>query len=133
MSNSNFTPPGAMILAARGGDASHNGSYKRTEPTKEENEAAVRALNREARGEKPIKYRDARWGVAAKLICLSVDKNGHYVGTTSVHGYAVYAIDDCGQFVEVAFFMCDDFDGGKRRATARILAQELADSLNENA
>jgi len=98
----------------------------RTEPNKEQNEAAIRLLKRETRGPLPLKYTDARAGATSKE-----RTTGRGDQTYFEHGYAVRALDDTGQSVEVAFFPLDDFDEGRRRDTARILAEELAERLNE--
>jgi hypothetical protein len=86
----------------------------RTEPTKRENEQDIAALKRETRGE-PMKFIDAVCGVAV----------------TEYEAYKVVATGFLdGQRMTVAIFPYDNFDGGKRRETARIFAEELADRLN---
>jgi hypothetical protein len=103
------------------------GMNQRTEPNKVENEAAIAQLKRETRGEHPMKYRDARAGATTKVRPMV---NSHE--TWNEHGYTVRAFDDNGQSVEVAFFPLDDFDEGKRRETARMMAEELADTINNS-
>lgn len=85
------------------------------ESTKEANEVDIRALRKSFDGELPIKYRDARMGMQLML-----------------NVYRVVAMGDDGQKFLVAEFHFDDFDGGKRRDTARIMAQQLCDSINES-
>lgn len=87
---------------------------QRTEPTKDGNEVAIAELKRETRGTWPLKYRDARSGIAV----------------TSYDAYKVVATADDGQSVTVAIFPYDDFDEGRRRETARIMAEELAERIN---
>ena len=87
----------------------------RTEPTKEQNEAAIRALKRETREQVPQGFfKDARAGL----------------GATGIE-YAVWAKLEDGMIVRIGIFPFDDFDGGKYRIAARILAEELADRINE--
>lgn len=86
----------------------------RTEPNKDENEMAIAELKRETREAMPIKYREAT--------------SGMFVGT--VPAYKVIATDDCGQRVTLALFPYDDFDEGKRRIGARIMAEEMAERIN---
>lgn len=96
--------------------AQYTGQVTRTEPNKEQNEQAIAELKRETRGEKPLKYKDARIGRAR---------------TAYIECYSVRAVDEYGQDVQVALFPYDDFDDGLRRETARMMAEELAESINK--
>lgn len=88
----------------------------RTEPNKEDNEVAIRELKSETRGEHPMKYKDARSGLAGNDLCA----------------YRVVAIEtEGGQLLQVAHFPFDPFDGNKRRDTARMMAEELVEWINK--
>ena len=84
----------------------------RTEPTKEQNEAAIRALKREGRSKPPVMLHDA------------------IAGAYSETEYRVIAsADGCRRFA-VARFPFDPYSSDHKE-TARILAEELADRINE--
>ena len=99
----------------------------RTEPTKAENDKANIELNRATRDEHFLwlPYKDARAGLARKNT-----SGGHGTGNHSQEGYTVRAFLD-GQDVEVAYFPFDPFSSDSRRATARMMAEDLAVTLNE--
>lgn len=93
----------------------------RTEPNKMENDAAIAELKRETREHPPIKYSDATSGL---------------FNSTISSAYKVVATEGSfngGQRVTVALFPFDEFDGGNRRNAARIMAEELAERINEKA
>ena len=87
----------------------------RIEPTKEQNEAAIRALKREGREKPPFLFIDATAGMDPHP----------WPGS-----YVVKATGEDMQRVTIATFPFDPFSGD-RRETARILAEELADRINE--
>ena len=85
----------------------------RTEPTKEENEAAIAELKRETRGKLTHEYSDAR------------------AGTFEPHMYSVFARSDVGMMdCRIADFYFDHYEGGRSREAARIMAEELAERIN---
>lgn len=98
----------------------------RTEPSKEENEKAIAELKREMRGAHPMKYKNARFGLAMTF--------GDYNGRTMPLKDSVYRVEAfdvaSGQKLSIADFHFDHFDGGMRRETARMMAEELTERIN---
>lgn len=91
----------------------------RTEPTKEQNEAAIRALKRETRGTPSQKLTQARVGIHNHH---AKDCPGMYSVTAYVNGQAVNVAD---------VWFHDGVEGWINQDTARIMAEELADRINE--
>lgn len=92
----------------------------RLEPTKEENEQGIARMRKELRGELPLKFDNARCGLERGWI-------DYADGVSTDVSFKVVANVD-GQTVTIAEFPFDSCD--KRRESARILAEELADRLN---
>ena len=92
----------------------------RTEPTKEQNEAAIRALKRESKGS-ISGLTDARAGLAYKGDKVS----------PGIYSVVAFCRNGSVQVNVADFWFKEEGDEWMRQETARIMAEELADRINE--